>query len=44
MLNPNDRDLGVNWQYDDTTINTALELKAYATSKEIEEDGNHKMK
>ncbi len=39
VLNPNDRDLGVNWQYDDTTINTALELKAYATSKEIEEDG-----
>ena len=38
-INPNDRDLGVNWKYDDNSINTALELKAYATTTEIEESG-----
>ena len=35
-INPNDRDLGVNWKYDENSISTGLELKAYATTKEIE--------
>lgn len=38
-INPNDRELGKNWQYDEKSISTALELKAYATTKEIEEAG-----
>lgn len=37
-LNPNNRDLGDNWKYDDK-IDTALELKAYVTTEEIMEDG-----
>lgn len=38
-LNPNDRDLGANWSYDEK-INTALELKAYKTTEEIEAAGS----
>lgn len=38
-INPNDRNNGANWNFDETNIKTALELKAYATTKEIEEDG-----
>lgn len=38
-INPNDRELGVNWKYDENSISTGLELKAYATTKEIEESG-----
>ncbi len=40
-INPNDRDQGVNWSYDDYEISTALELKAYATTQEIENDGEN---
>lgn len=39
-INPNDRDLGKNWEYDDS-IETGLELKAYATTEEIESDGEN---
>lgn len=38
-INPNDREMGVNWKYNENSISTALELKAYATTKEIEEAG-----
>lgn len=38
-INPNDRILGNNW-YSDGTINTAIELKAYVTKKEIMDNGN----
>ncbi len=46
-LNPNDRDLGANWNsgidFDNpnknVNIKTSLQLKAYATTKEIIEDG-----
>lgn len=38
-MNPNDRDLGANWKYDENSITTALELKAYETTKEIEKFG-----
>ncbi len=38
-LNPNDRSLGTNWAWDNN-INTAIELKAYVTTKEIEENSN----
>ncbi len=37
-LNPNNRDLGANWNFDDN-ITSALELKAYKTTTEIESDG-----
>ncbi len=37
-VNPNERQLGANWSYDETEVSTALELKAYATTKEIEEN------
>ena len=37
-INPNERELGTNWNYDEKeNVSTALELKAYATTKEIEE-------
>ncbi len=39
-LNPNNRDLGANWEYDDN-IDSALELKAYTTTSEIEESGEN---
>jgi len=39
-LNPNDRDLGKNWQHDNS-ISTALEMKAYVTTEEIEENGEN---
>lgn len=38
-INPNDREMGINWKYDKNPISTALELKAYATTQEIEELG-----
>lgn len=38
-INPNDREMGVNWKYADNAITTALELKAYVTTQEIEEAG-----
>lgn len=38
-INPNGRVLGNNW-YSDGTINTAIELKAYVTKKEIMKKGN----
>ncbi len=38
-INPNDREMGINWKYDKNSISTALELKAYATTQEIEELG-----
>ena len=38
-VNPNDRDLGKNWSWEEP-INTALELKAYVTTNEIEENGD----
>ena len=38
-VNPNDREMGVNWKWDDN-INTSLELKAYATTEEIENNGS----
>ncbi len=38
-VNPNDRDLGKNWNWEEP-INTALELKAYVTTNEIEENGD----
>ncbi len=38
-LNPNDREMGRNWNWDEN-INTAVELKAYVTTKEIEDNGN----
>ena len=38
-LNPNDRDLGANWRYDDKQISTALEMKAKLTTDEIITDG-----
>ena len=39
-INPNDREMGINWKWDDKNpISTALELKAYATTKEIEDAG-----
>jgi len=38
-LNPNDKDLGENWKFDENNIKTGLELKAYATTKEIMEKG-----
>ena len=37
-INPNDRNLGENWAHDNS-ISTALEMKAYATTKEIEDKG-----
>lgn len=37
-INPNDRELGNNWKYNDT-IKTGLELKAYATTTEILNNG-----
>ena len=36
-LNPNDRNLGVNWSWEEP-IDTSLELKAYVTTQEIQED------
>lgn len=38
-INPNDREMGVNWNYNENSISTALELKAYATTTEIEKAG-----
>ena len=38
-INPTDREMGQNWNWDDN-IDSALELKAYVTTKEIEEAGN----
>ena len=38
-LNPNNRDLGANWRYDDKQISTALEMKAKLTTDEIITDG-----
>ncbi len=38
-LNPNDRDLGRNWRWEEP-INTGLELKAYVTTEEIQEKGD----
>lgn len=38
-INPNDKDLGVNWKWDENGISTGLELKAFVTSTEIEEAG-----
>lgn len=38
-LNPNDRDLGRNWNWEEP-INTGLELKAYVTTEEIQEKGD----
>ena len=38
-LNPNDRELGKNWEFNENNIQTGLELKAYATTKEIEDLG-----
>ena len=38
-INPTDREMGQNWNWDDN-IDSALELKAYVTTKEIEESGN----
>ncbi len=38
-VNPNDRDLGPNWSWDEN-IETYLELKAYVTTKDIENNGN----
>lgn len=34
-LNPNNRNLGANWRYDDKQISTALEMKAMVTTEEI---------
>ncbi len=39
-LNPNDREMGRNWNWDEN-ITTAVELKAYVTTKEIEDNGNN---
>ena len=39
-LNPNDRPLGSNWNTDGE-VNTALEMKAEVTTKEIEENGEN---
>jgi len=38
-INPNDRDLGKNWASDEN-IDTAMELKAYTTTEEIETYGD----
>jgi len=38
-INPNDRELGKNWQFDETNLETSLELKAYVTTTEIVTDG-----
>lgn len=38
-LNPNDRELGKNWKFDEKNITTALELKAYVTTHEIMDAG-----
>lgn len=38
-VNPNDKELGVNWRWDENGISTGLELKAFATLSEIEEAG-----
>ena len=37
-INPNDREPGVNWKYDENSITTGLELKAYTTTTEIVSD------
>lgn len=38
-INASDREMGINWKYDKDSIRTALELKAYVTTQEIEEKG-----
>lgn len=38
-VNPNDRDLGKNWSWEEP-IDTTLELKAYVTTNEIEDNGD----
>ena len=38
-VNPNDRDLGKNWSWGEP-IDTTLELKAYVTTNEIEDNGD----
>jgi len=38
-INPNDKNSGINWRYDDNPISTALELKAYTTTTEIQDAG-----
>lgn len=38
-INPNDRELGENWHFNKDKITTALELKAYLTTEEIEKNG-----
>ncbi len=42
-INPNNRELGINWQYDEKDLNKnyGLSLKAYQTTKEIMEDGDN---
>lgn len=34
-INPNNRELGANWKFDESSINTTTELKAYATTNDI---------
>ena len=34
-INPNNRELGANWNYDENNIKTTTELKAYATTNDI---------
>ena len=38
-INPTDREMGKNWNWDDS-IDSAIELKAYVTTQEIEDSGN----
>lgn len=38
-INPNKRELGTNWKYDENAITTATQMKAYATSTKIVDDG-----
>ena len=38
-FNPNDRDLGPNWNYDSEQVSTALEMKAAVTTRDIILDG-----
>ncbi len=40
-LNPNDRELGINWSYDtNISKNSGLSLKAYTTTEEITKNGD----
>ena len=38
-IKPNNRNLGLNWNYDDKQVSTALEMKAAITTNEIISDG-----